>query len=412
LNNVKQPLLVFLAAGASADLGVPLTYKPKQKILENIREALSVKKYNDFLGIDPTSIDLLANHLDTIYDRGPKWNFEHLLFALETLESLKPSWRSKTAPKFKTMEGSLTYWRKELEPCFNDSFISISKQVLYKSIHEIYSNASATISSNPNWSHIKTFFEVLNQSFDLFIGTTNYDLLVEQALGWGAVEEGFRKIPKSNFSEFNGYRSDLKLMHLHGSVLYGCVNALRGNSVLHVNDLKRFDSVEIASGNYPISQTTVATGNQIDVGPLITGFRKTERFICEPYFSYYHHFSNLMIQTPRILIVGYGFGDDHINNLLKRFFIWHRSNGRIIFIDLLPEAQWDKWDAWIQTLNKRDFVDMVHWWTGEEMPFHGCDYPDPWKQPEPPPDEVRIYFKGFEDAIKNHTQEIVEFLKS
>jgi len=49
---------------------------------------------------------------------------------------------------------------------------------------------------------------------------------------------------------------------------------------------------------------------------MITGYRKGEKILVEPYAGYYHYFRNEAFRSPNWLILGYGGGDPHINSVL------------------------------------------------------------------------------------------------
>lgn len=49
---------------------------------------------------------------------------------------------------------------------------------------------------------------------------------------------------------------------------------------------------------------------------MITGYRKGEKILVEPYAGYYHYLRNEAFRSPNWLILGYGGGDPHINSVL------------------------------------------------------------------------------------------------
>ena len=50
---------------------------------------------------------------------------------------------------------------------------------------------------------------------------------------------------------------------------------------------------------------------------IITGFNKTSRILTTPYSQFYHRFYQDCIIAENIYIVGYSFGDIHINKAIK-----------------------------------------------------------------------------------------------
>ncbi len=62
--------------------------------------------------------------------------------------------------------------------------------------------------------------------------------------------------------------------------------------------------------------------------PMITGLRKTDAILSEPYGTYFQLFRQELLSTNRWLIVGYGFGDPHVNAALRSAWAsWRQQAG-------------------------------------------------------------------------------------
>jgi hypothetical protein len=71
---------------------------------------------------------------------------------------------------------------------------------------------------------------------------------------------------------------------------------------------------------------------------MITGFRKGEKILTEPYASYFHHFRQEAFRTPRWLIIGYGGNDPHVNAVLRSASDYWGTQLRAYVCNWLPES--------------------------------------------------------------------------
>jgi len=105
------------------------------------------------------------------------------------------------------------------------------------------------------------------------------------------------------------------LCQLHGSVLFG-----RANEEI-MRDVVRYKDREEAKK----SRIGAATGTRAQDGhsvpsstEMITGLRKADKLLSRPYGTYLHAFREHALSCPHWLIIGYGGGDQHINDVLKQ----------------------------------------------------------------------------------------------
>jgi hypothetical protein len=405
----KPQLLVLLAAGASVELGVPPTSVPKGIILRAIRRVLDKPGSRQFHNTSAHDIDVLINRLNNRFGAAENWNFEHLLNALEVIENFHLGYHPLGRNRGRIMEQILTEHDPLLARCFDNSMFSyLSKEVFYKKLGLIFSRASRRAVSSPNWPLISNFLVKLKDRFEVWFGTLNYDSIVETALGWGASEEGFIRIGSEDFSEFSTDAKKIKLMHLHGSVNYGFRNGWVGDVTTVTNEICRYNS-PLDAREHLISNIghLTDTGYRVDVGPYITGFRKQARFVAEPYFTYYRHFTNLASEIPNLLVIGYGMADDHINHILFRVNQWHSLRRRVVFIDYINRNNYDHFRAWTQD-KPREFMNLMRLWSEMAQPFDR-NYPEPWMPTGATKKCLRVYMGGFSETIRNHSDEIFNY---
>ena len=165
-------------------------------------------------------------------------------------------------------------------------------------------------------------FGKLNDSFQQDVLTLNYDNLIDEILddafdgftidiGGGA--RSFDAVTFASQSEGS------TLLHLHGSTLFGylCEGEIAKPQIV------KYPSLEDAMGSIckalksPDSIRRVGDYGSLvaTIAPIISGFQKAEKLMLEPTpFGYYYVKAvNQILRCSRILILGYGGGDPHIN---------------------------------------------------------------------------------------------------
>jgi hypothetical protein len=299
--------------------------------------------------------------------------------------------------------------------CFDPEWLYAARDRLYREIQARIVEADLDVQQNPAWSSLSGFFRRLETNFDLHVVTTNYDTIVEQALGWGATEQGFDPVANESVSRFGKHPapSRLRLIHLHGSVHYGYrLHTAEPNRFIYeddFHDLYWHESTQAALETwFARSNPSSQAGRDTIAGPIITGLQKPDKLLVEPYLSFFRHFEELAVSTPRILVVGYGFGDVHINAVLSRLTKWHGAERRIVAIDHWPEDKWVPSSIWEP--EKQEFFARVAMWARDHHPMDSWTYPDPWMPAGGDEARVRIYFRGFAATVDLHADDIVRIL--
>ncbi len=135
---------------------------------------------------------------------------------------------------------------------------------------------------------------------------------------------------------------DHTLPQLHGSVRWATI----GSNMIW------FHSRDDARKEWgTIGQMSAARGYQdgriAPYSPMITGLRKADAIIDEPYATYFHLFRRQFFSCNRWLIIGYGFADRHINSVLRHAWTaWRRrsQNGqpglKVAVVDWRPTRKW------------------------------------------------------------------------
>lgn len=120
--------------------------------------------------------------------------------------------------------------------------------------------------------------------------------------------------------------------------IHGCVNfnyPSRGRSSYSMMKYDR--PIEIYSGKN--DYVTLQSGNLRCESPIITGLSKTDFLIAEPYRTYYSNMVRSFNKNDIIIIIGYGFGDYYINDLLSNYHKAYDNGRRVIIISPGEESQ-------------------------------------------------------------------------
>ena len=310
----KEPILVFLGAGASIDLGMPSTNNLTDRVFEATRTVGP-----DFEE-DPQfhRTQLLRAALTKAY--GANHHFEQALHALESIESLKRSWRNNTSSQHRVFESSIFGpTDSKYQPLFEDHWTRRAIEALLNTVQRSIVDANHKVQTQPSWPHIQAFYRQLNEHFELTIATTNYDSVIEQALDWGAKEHGFRtEVDSSQFD----LQSNARIFHLHGSTHW------QWDSLANIMSYDKNPSVQPET--YSSSPSNQA-GHKVRNGPLITGLLKADKVIGLPYRSYVSRLQTRIEKCKRFVIAGYGFGDLYLNDILDDIWRHHGQSARVVF---------------------------------------------------------------------------------
>ncbi len=419
----KPRLTILVGAGASYDLGVPLTDR-LTSIVRTQFENPAPSFANYFRDADDAQRRRrLLVAAEQHY--GDNLNFEQLFEFLESGLALHSGWRPRSpGPRLgpcSIAEAGWTQARTDLADLFRDrdgyaEFLSHSQLMLQLSVNETIADASASAPNNSNWPAFQAFWSSLADNFELTVATLNYDTLVEQALGWGGVEQGFEEADGSLGWLFRPrlvhQRTEHRLFHLHGSILMK--GSAYGDTAGHFNfagghwENKWFPTAEAASLASAGDLGRTAYGRDLLGGSIITGLHKTDKVAADPFMAYYEATANELRGSPRLLVIGYGFNDPHINRLVRRMTRDHEEARRVACIDYvrLPDE--------IGSNLRSGFLEALHLWSGRGVPWNDGGSMSRWDLGgfwNSPGGHAQLHFHGFLPAA-GRINDVVGFLRS
>lgn len=283
----KDEVLVLLGAGASVDAGIPHS----AEMVRQIEAALEKdwKDYKELYNYVRSAI-FYADGIRGTYANDVAYNIERLVMSLDELA------RREEHPLYPFVGA----WNPRLLQVAGSDFERVAPfrtKILAKLRREWieiqnYENANY-------FRGLISFQKELNYPLRVF--TLNYDLCVEKAY-----QAEYREFPERGFDKDNRFWShelledadpgdkNFYLYKLHGSIDW-------------IGDPN--------GGKLTFSDSTSKIN--IDDGQIIFGLTYKLQYV-DPFLFLVYQLRRLSLEAKLILVVGYGFADEHINGILRQ----------------------------------------------------------------------------------------------
>lgn len=405
INNIfkhmKSRITVLVGAGACIDINGPSTEFITNQV-KNIKLD-TMNQSNEF-------ISNICSMLDKYY-KADCWNFEDFFHTLEILSSQLAGWRPNTIKKYKPAIGGFV--QAINNEVFNSLALIESKQKVIEKVAQLINEYDSSFNPEGKDQWFSDFWKNLNKKAFLDITTLNYDTCIEQCLT--DYQDGYEKI-ESNCHKFNPRllvkKNKSRIMHLHGCINYGYFwNEGDPNKYVFIDDFQDLYKYDRYSDSrvtwFGRSGNSAQSGDNSDIGPIITGLRKTDKIIAYPYSEYYSVFQNSLINNSKLLIIGYSFGDKHFNKIINRISGLHGSNRKIVIITYCNPNDWCHDPTCMDNFNQESIEFLAKSFM-EFNPFNG--YYDFKEKIISKDKNVRIYFSGFKKTVLKYDNEIIDFL--
>ena len=358
---MKPRLTVLFGAGSTLNLGVtpaevppigmPSTSDLTRRIADMQIPAALHRSVPILLGPDenqpfqppPRWVPILPMIYHALTSEFDNVDFELILHAVEQLEPIVASIQDRRrVDRYRAVLSAFLEVNRRLNLLSDASLLLAVRPLIITAIYHMMTGIPVQCLARPPALH--NFIRNLEDEFQLAVFTLNYDDIVDDAReSWF---DGFTR-PAEQSSQgpvwsasgfdarhFNNWReaSEPLLAHLHGSVRFGYLRN------------------EIGTGKYSNSQTALASvegtrvGDQYSAGqivsasPIISGLSKPAKLVHnpEPFGYYYRAFIDSVLACERLLVVGYGARDDHINVWLDQYSKNHGVNRKVVWICKLP----------------------------------------------------------------------------
>lgn len=401
----KPTLTVLVGAGASVPLGIPST----SQLTELVKTALLTRSTR---GKANTLFQHRAGKLLAAAERyygKDRLNFEHLLDLFEGGHALAVAWTLK--PAVTISEACLTKPDGDLADVMEPAFLDECIFALRWTILEAVTGASKDCQTHPAWSAYRSFWTTLAEEFTLTVVTLNYDTLVEQSIDLDGSHQGLAPVVGEGVWRLDptvllGQAVNHRLLHLHGGIQFGgreygsepnrfCYEDSFHDLYWHATPKSARQTM------WGSSAPRSGSGRMLEGGPIVTGLHKPDKLLIEPLASYYVETANQLQRCPRLLVLGYGFGDPHVNAILTRMTRNHGGSRRVALVDLVNMVEE------YGSNDRDDMLVMVQRWSQERFEID-YSHPYPWCSKD---GCARFYFKGLLDAAEQ-SHGLVSFLKT
>lgn len=423
---MEQRITIILGAGAMIDSTAVSTKTLTEKVINNC------KKYKINDSNDTSLVDAICNNFLQIYNKeiSPLLkkcskmdkltsiiSFEDIYHVLELLPNYLNSHGYKSNESAFQIFSILNQEFKNLKP---QNIYGAANEIISTINNEIYSYDSEFTDKGKNFSR---FFQEIAQNtnlkFDIF--NLNYDTWVEQTLG--NYNDGFVEIPnyenkmkRFDISEYLKSDNRHTISHLHGQICFEYpefspkdINTYafqESHNTLYkyvdFSTAKSYRERSIRSSDHTQSGENLFRTN------IVTGLMKTDKLLWNPLIMYHNKLANSLISNKRLILVGYGFSDLYINNLLLQYNAIHYNKRKIIMIDYISDENWQpqiehpfdpsEKAVFTNLMFKDDFWCRRHPFAPKKPVYYSKD-------------KMACIFKnGFNDVINNHLSDVIEFI--
>ena len=323
--------IVIFGSGASIPFFNPplttdfLTSKIKDR---NLWEDL-VSRFNNLMrGTNVIDLNIIIAAIERIDTINNKSNFEQIIEIIDKVSSycFDPITNSKA------FHNILRFFNVRNKQMFCSHSWNITpflfRQLIAESILNLQNKCK-----DEKYHHLTTlqanFFEYIMTKGNISLFSFNYDDVLHDSLRTLDFEHGFKN---GRFDSLRYFTADNTISFPHGHLRF----TIDDNGIKYYEDsiqanTDRFDKLAVYDSNetrYIVESNYCYNFNTF----LVTGNAKESTFDNNPYAAYYQKLAADILGGNEITIVGYSFGDSHINRLLLNFLELNVNN-RIFVID-------------------------------------------------------------------------------
>lgn len=331
----KPKLLVLLGAGSSIPCGMPSVGKINERMKRWSSERESKRSEPDVFNILWEASARYYEKAENHYDLRP--NYERVLGDMTALAN----WVSPPPfgnPTIDAIAGCSLFsaFASLLDPSheFAGRHLALDQQAfllgkLAKHMRDLSKGVDNQSTGLPAYIE---FLGKLRERFEVGVYNLNYDTVAITA--WPEACRGFDK---------HGYFHPLAvrqrqewgfIYHLHGSV-HHCINDPAQEIVWKDNLEEPEEFVDRGEPQIDMAQDFKA----IPLTTLLAGGFKLEQLLAEPYQTFHATLGRHVYEADAILIIGYGFGDPHVNRAIQnRFDLLDREDRRYPKVVILEKS--------------------------------------------------------------------------
>lgn len=314
----KPKLLVILGAGSSISCGMPSVSDIDEKMKHWSRE------WGASSGVSGSGAfnemwEIVERYYQPPNHYGIRANYEKVIGEMTALASwLTPSPFGnpfRGAVQDGSPVSSFAWPSGDMQPNDYRKMVIEQQDFLLGNLAKYMRERSRSLDTGSSeFSAYQKILLTLRKDFDLGIYNLNYD-----NVAWSAWPEAFNGF--NSGGEFEPLNVSLRrewgfIYHLHGSV-HHCISACSG---LNPSIVWRDDLSDEFLDYQPLAPDMAQEFMPISLTTLIAGGFKLDQLLADPYQTFYATLVQHVQEADAILIAGYGFGDLHVNRVLRNRF--------------------------------------------------------------------------------------------
>lgn len=408
----ENRITILLGAGAMVEATNVSTNSLTKNIIDNCK---NIKWRDDR---DNSLVDEIYKLLQDYFPKDSELiNFEDIFHAIEIMPSVINKKNIKKG--FSSMSGIFSNIKPEFDTMKKEEIYG-SEQIIIDTINEEINNYNNKVNNDENkW--FKEFFSKLieqpNTHYDLY--SLNYDTWLEEIFvdycdGFESIN-GYDNMLRFNPQVALNMSGKNSINHLHGQICFEYESFRKEDmskfaykdpfDILYkyktYDDAKRVREYTVRSG------TRNQAGDNIFRTNIITGLMKTDKLLRTPFDIYQMRLFNSLMNSNKIIIIGYGFSDLYVNNMLEQFNNIHYENRKIVLIDYVDSKHWHPERLeWLKPGSKASYVRRI-------FKNDGCTQKMCFKEPIKFISDdgmSKLYLQGFKKVAEDFTDEIIDFI--
>lgn len=299
--------LVLLGAGASVEAGVPAAFG----MTDAIRRRLDERTHNgENLG---RVLDFVCERLGSHAQNLAAQDVERIFSAVEMLSERETL---EVSPFVERWGRDTWDWQQRSGQEGRDDVYAALGMGMLAELRELVATTQKRV------SYLEPLVRFASDPHRATIATLNYDLSVERAGEAAGVEVNTGISHWVNSGHWDWPVAGVRLLKLHGSIDWAWEDDLPGDGRLPSRYVRR---------------VSAATPN-VSAPAMVFGLR--ERLRAEgPFLSLLAEFESHLERSSRLVVIGYSFRDDHINQAIRRWTFEDRGNQIVLIDPGLPAAK-------------------------------------------------------------------------
>jgi hypothetical protein len=333
---IKQKLLIVLGAGASVEFGMPSVSE-----VDKLFDKWCSDRY--------IAVDTNQSYYKYLMEVSQKeHNFESGIYLLWQLAKLYNESDLKEFLEPKKLSKVASFGQEATEITHND-LVRMSCFLIDELLKEFRTRCK--ILENTHKEQLqkqKDFFEKLSQKYELGFVSLNYDNVILSCMSH--LFTGFNQSGNFDARSVLTRKEWNFIYHLHGSVYFDMAGSKHNmHEIVWQNDLTTQFSQNSSGRNSVDNVEKTPLPNT----SIITGYEKSQQILRQPFRTYYSVLDKLVMDADAFMVLGYGFGDEHLNSALKQMQYNRKRNVVVVgYSDDGEDPMQFRNDAWSYNLLK------------------------------------------------------------